>query len=135
MLKRDVPDFERKDPLFQAKLFGPLAKLILKKDFKDKTLSWNHFSDEFKQDIILEGEKFKQDMGNFSFVPQREKASRHPLFMLAKHLMEKNEIYYWKFWMRFQKRREKSRNKDKFKRLVNKELAQIPSLEPSHFLQ
>jgi len=37
MLKRDVPDFEGRLPNFQAMLIGPIAKLILKRDFETKT--------------------------------------------------------------------------------------------------
>jgi len=76
-------------------------------------------------------------MGNFSYVPQRKSASQHPLFMFAKHLMRKNEIYYRKFWTRFEGRRDKIGDLEKFKRLVGKEMAKIPNLdescEPAHF--
>ncbi|CAI2375334.1 unnamed protein product [Moneuplotes crassus] len=134
MLKDDVKEFLQRDCEFQAKLIGPLAKDILRKNFETTTQESTLFSDEMKNMIIDCGNLFKKEMKNFSFVPEREKAYKHPIFGLAKRLMENNEIYFKKFWERFEDRRNKVGSFEKFKRRVDREMQGIIDLDdPSTF--
>ena len=138
MLKMDVIDFVNRTLEFQAKLIGPLAKHILRKEFESKTNACSYFDQELKQLIIVEAEAFKSKMQNFSFVPQREIGFKHPIFSLAKRLMEKNEIYANKFWKRFEGRRDSNGSLETFKRLVRREMSEIMDLDDkqtfAHFL-
>ncbi|CAI2375263.1 unnamed protein product [Moneuplotes crassus] len=129
MLKNDVDRFLQRTDEFQSKLIGPLAKDILRKNFKSSTEECTLFSSDMKKLIIEEGDSFKEDMKNFSFVPQRERAFKHPIFSLAKRLMDNNEIYFKKFWERFQNKRGKESSLEEFKRRVDFEMNDILSLD------
>jgi len=129
MLKMDVINFVNRTLEFQAKLIGPLAKHILRKEFESKTNACSYFDQELKQLILVEAEAFKSKMQNFSFVPQREIGFKHPIFSLAKRLMEKNEIYANKFWKRFEGRRDSNGSLETFKRLVQREMSAIMDLD------
>ncbi len=87
-----------------------------------------------KELIIREGNSFKDTMKNYSYVPEREMAFVHPIFSLAKSLIEKNEIYQKRFWKRFNDRRGSVGSLETFQRGVNQEMSNILNIDdPSTF--
>jgi len=128
-LQSEFPSLVNNQQLL-IEVFSPIAKMILKKAFEQKVKECTLFS-ESEQSLILEWSRtFKMPGSNFQTIKERRKKLNHPVFRLAKSLINKNDMYEKEFWQWIIETRSKPiADIDGYKQLISKDMATIPALE------